>query len=73
MLQNACNSYDKTLKQNPSATSRAFYQHELDDDPSVRDEEEDYLDENFAPDGVDTSSDDIYNVHNTNFQRSPQV
>ena len=31
------------------------------------------MDENFAPDGIDTSSDDIYNVHNTNFNRSPHV
>ena len=63
MLQNACIRYDKTLKQKPSTTSRAVYQHELDDDPSVQDEEDDYLDDNFAPDGIDTPSDDIYNVH----------
>ena len=73
MLQNACIRYDKTLKQKPSTTSRAVYQHELDDDHSVHDEEDDYLDEDFAPDGIDTSSDDIYNVHNTNFKRSPNV
>ena len=64
---------DKTLKQKPSTSSRAVSQHELDDDPSVQDEENDYLDENFAPGGIDTSSDDIYNVHNTNFKRSPDV
>ena len=57
----------------PSTTSRAVYQHELDEDPSVHDEEDDYLDDNFAPDGIDISSDDIYNVHNTNFKRSPHV
>ena len=45
MLQNACIRYDKTLKQKPSITSRAVYQHELDDDPSVQNEEDDYLDE----------------------------
>ena len=73
MLQNACIRYDKTLKQKPSTTSRAVYQHELDDDHSVHDEEDDYLDEDFAPDDIDTSSDDIYNVHNTNFKRSPNV
>ena len=33
----------------------------------------DYLDDNFALDGVDTPSDDIYNVHNTNFNRMPHV
>ena len=65
MLQNACIRYDKTLKQKLSTTSRAVYQQELDDDPSVHNEEDDYLDENFAPDGIDTSSDDIYNVQNT--------
>ena len=73
MLQNDCIRYDKTLKQKPSTTSRAVYQHELDDDPNVHDEEDDYLDESFAPDGIDTSSDDIYDVHNTYFKRSPHV
>ena len=66
MLQNACIRYDKNLKQKPSTTSRAVYQRELDDDPSVHDEEDDYLEDNFALDGIDTPSDDIYNVHNTN-------
>ena len=47
MLQNACIRYDKPLKQKPSPTSRAVYQHELDDDPSVQHEEDDYLDENL--------------------------
>ena len=73
MLQNACIRYDKTVKQKPSTTSRAVCQHELDEDPSAQDEEDDYLDDNFAPDGIDTSSDDIYNVHNTNFKESPHV
>ena len=73
MLQNACIRYEKTLKQKPSTTSRAVYQHELDDDPSIHDEEDDYLDKSFAPDGIDTSSDDIYNIHNTNFKRLPKV
>ena len=73
MLQNACIRYDKTLKQKPSTTSRAVYQHELEDDPNVQDDEDDCLDENFAPDGIDTSSDDIYNVHNTNFKRNLNV
>ena len=73
MLQNACIRYDKTLKQKPSPTARAVYQHEVDDDPSIYDEEDDYLDDNFAPDGIDTSFDDIYNVHNTNLKRTPHV
>ena len=64
MLQNACIRYDKTLKHKPSSTSKAAYQHELDAGPGVHDEEDDYLDDNFAPDGIDTPSDDIYNVHN---------
>ena len=71
MLQNTCISYDKTLKQKPSTTSRAVYQHELDNDPSIHDDEDDYLDDKFAPDGIDTPSNDIYNVHSTNFKSSP--
>ena len=39
----------------------------------MHDEEDDYLDDNFAPDGIDTPSDDIYNVQNTNFKRTPNV
>ena len=62
MLQNACIRYGRTLKQKPSTTSRAVYQHELDDDHIIHDEEDDYLDKSFAPDGINTSSDDIYNI-----------
>ena len=62
MLQNAYVRYDKTLKQKPSTTSRAVFQHELDADPSVHDEENDYMDDVFVPDGIDTPSDDIYNI-----------
>ena len=47
MLQNACIRYDKTLKQKPSTTSRPVSQHELDDDPSLQDEEDAYLYENL--------------------------
>ena len=73
MLQNACIRYDKTLKQKPSTTSRVVYQYEVEDNPSIHDEEDDYLDGNFAPDGIDSPSDDMYNVHNTNFKRTPHV
>ena len=73
MLQNACIRYDKTLKQKPSTSSRAVYQHELDHYSSVHDKVDDHLDKTFAPDGIDTSSNDIYNVNNTNFKRSPHV
>ena len=73
MLQNACIRYDKSLKQKHSTTSRAVYQHEVDDNSGIHDEEDDYLDDNFAPDGIDTPSDDIYNIHNTNFRRNPHV
>ena len=74
MLLKSCIRYDKTLKQKPSTTtSKAAYQHELDEGPSVHDKEDDYLDDNFAPDGIDTSSDDIYNIHNTKFKRTPHV
>ena len=54
MLQNACIRYDKTLKHKPSTTSRVVYQHEVDDDPGIHDEEDDFLGDNFAPDGIDT-------------------
>ena len=73
MLQDACIRYDKTLNHKPSTTSRAVYPYEVEDDPNTNDEEDDYLDDNFAPDGIDTPSDDTYNVHNTNFKRTPHV
>ena len=73
MLQNACIRYDKTLKEKPSTTYRAVYQRELDEDPSVHDEGDDYLDDNFTPDDIDTLSIDFYNIHNTNFNRAPHV
>ena len=73
MLQNPCITYDKNLKLKPSTTSSTVYQHELDDDPSVHDEEDDYMDDNFAPDGIDMPSDDIYNVNNTNVKRTTHV
>ena len=58
----------------PSPTSQAVYQHELDvDDPCIPDEEEEYVDDDFAPDGIDTPSDDKYNVHNTILKRAPHV
>ena len=31
------------------------------------------MDDNFVPDGIDTPSDGIYNIHNTNYNRAPQV
>ena len=73
MLQNACIRYDKDLKQKPSTTSRAVYQHELAETPSVHDAEDDYLDDNFASDTIDTPSDDIYNIRNTHFNRTSHV
>ena len=73
MLENACIRYDKTLKHMPSTPSRAVYQHEVEDDPSTHDEEDDYLDDNFAPDGIDTPFDDMYNINNTNFQGTPHI
>ena len=35
--------------------------------------DDDYFDDNFTPDGIDAPSDDIYNIHNTNFNRTPYV
>ena len=43
MLQNACIRYDKHLKQEPSSTARAVYQHNFDGD-SGPDDDEDYVD-----------------------------
>ena len=60
MLQTACIRYDGNLSQKLSTTSKAVYQHELDDDYIIHDEEDDYLDDNYAPDGIDTPSDEIY-------------
>ena len=31
------------------------------------------MDDSFAPDGIYTPSDHIYNIHNTNFNRTPHV
>ena len=72
MLQNACIRYDKSLKQKSSPTARAVYQHELDGDSGTVGEDEDYVEEGFAPDGSDTPSEDFYNIHNTNFNRTPR-
>ena len=74
MLQNACIRYDKSLKPEPSPTSRAVYQYEVaGDDHSPYDDEEDYLGDDLVLDGIDTSSDDMYNVHQTIFKRPPHV
>ena len=69
MLQNACLRYDKTLRHKPSPTSRAVYQHDIaDGDPPTYDDEEDYLGDDYVPDGIDTPLDDMYNVPNNNFK-----
>ena len=68
MLQNACIRYDESLRQKPSPTPRAVYQHDIaDDDPPIYDDEEDYLGDDLVSDGIDIPSDDMYNVHQTNF------
>ena len=33
----------------------------------------DYVEEGFAPDRIDTPSDDFYNINTTNLNRNPQV
>ena len=73
MLQNACITYDKSLKQKPSPTARAVHQYELDGDPSTDSENGDYVDEEFMPGGMDTPSGDFCNINTTNFNRNPQV
>ena len=73
MLQKACIRYDKHLKHKPSSTARIVYQHDFDGNSDRDDNDGDYVDEGFAPDGIDTPSDDFYNIHTTNFNRNPQV
>ena len=73
MLQTACMRYDKSLKQKPSSTARAVYQHGLDGDSGTDGEDGDYIEEGLALDGIDTPSDDLYNINATNFNRNPQV
>ena len=74
MLQNACIRYDKTLKHKPSPTSRAVYQHDIaDDDPFIPDDEDEYLEDDYTPEDIDTPSDDMFNVYRTNFKRSPHI
>ena len=65
--------YDKHLKHKPSSTARAVYQQDFDGDSGPVDDHGDYVDEGFAPDGIDTPSDDFYNIHTTNFNRNLQV
>ena len=59
MLQNACIRHDKTLKQKPSSTARAVYQHvnELDEDSGTNGDEGGYVEEGFTPDVIATPSD----------------
>ena len=57
----------------PSSTARADYQYELDEDSGTDGDEGGLLEEGFAPDGIDTPSDDFYNINTTNFNRNPQV
>ena len=71
MLQNACIS--KSLKQKPSSTARAVSRHELDGDSCTDGDDGDYAEEGFGTDGIDTPSDDFYNINTTNFNRNPQV
>ena len=73
MLHNACIRYDKSLKQKPSLTARAVNQHEVAGDSGTYGEDGDYVEEGLMPDGIDTPSDDFYNLNTTNFNRNPQV
>ena len=67
MLQNAHIRYGNNLKQKPSPTARAVYQHELDEGSGTDGDDGDYVEEGFAPDGIDTPSDDVYNINTTIF------
>ena len=60
----------KSLKQKLSPTARAVYQHELDGDGSTDGEDGDYLEEVLVSDGIDTPSEDFYNINTTNFNRN---
>ena len=37
------------------------------------DDGEDYQEEDYVPDGIDTPSNDMYNVHSANLERPPHV
>ena len=73
ILQNACIRYDNSLKQKHSVTSWAVYKHDPDEAPSVQEDKDNYVDDNFAPDGIDTPPNDCYNIPTTNLNRNPQV
>ena len=73
MLQNGYIRYNKSLEQKPSSTARAVYQYELDGDSGTDGDDGDYVEQGFAPTGIDTPSDDFYNIKTTNFNRNPQV
>ena len=73
MLQNACIRYDKNMKQKPSSTTRAVFQHDLDGDSGQDEDDGDYVDKDFAPDGIDTTSNDFDNIHTTNLNKNPHV
>ena len=73
MLQNTCIRYDKRSETEALPTARAVYQHELDGDSCIDGEYGDYIEEGFMPDGIDTPSDDLYNINTTNFNRNHQV
>ena len=67
MLQNAYIRYNTSLKPKHSPTARAVYQHGLDVDPGTEGEDGDYVEEGFMSEGIDTTSDDFYNINTTSF------
>ena len=67
------NIYDKNLKQKPSPTAREIYQDELQEDSDNDGDGEDYVEEELAPDWIETPSDDFYNICTTNVNRNPPV
>ena len=73
MLQNACIRYDESLKQKPSSTTRAVYLHGVGETSGIDGYDMDYVEEEFAPDGIETLFDDFYNINTTNLKGDPQV
>ena len=59
MLQNGSIRYDKSLKQKPSTTFRAVYQHELDGYSGTDVEDRNCVEERFSADGIDTPLDGL--------------
>ena len=73
LLQNAFIRYDSNLKSRPSPASRAAYQHELSYDQHDNPYPKDYSSTGTTYGGIDIPAEEFYQVHTTNFNRTPNV